>query len=785
MSKKNLVIVESPAKARTIEKYLGKDFKVMASVGHVKDLPSNELGVDLKNDFTPKYETIKGKKKIINEIKKACEDVQKVYLAPDPDREGEAIAWHISEEIKKKVKSIYRVQFNEITKKGILEGISNPGEININRVNAQQSRRILDRLVGYLVSPILWKPLKYGLSAGRVQTVALRIICEREEEIEKFVPKEYWTITGLFTKEGDTSSAPIQARLEKKDSKKLEISNEEECNLILKDLKNGTPQVKKIEKKVVKSQPPMPFTTSKLQQESIRKLGFSAKKTMIIAQQLYEGIDLPDTGPVGLITYMRTDSTRVSDESVQAAVKYIEENFGKEFVGKKRGQKTEKSKIQDAHEAIRPTDPLRNPDAIKNYLSPDQYKLYNLIWQRFIASQMSDAEYFSTTIIINVENYEFKATGKILKFAGFTKLYQESREENGKEEEDQFFEIDENDKLKLIKYESKQNFTTPPPRYSEALLVKTLEQKGIGRPSTYASIISTLIERDYVVNNQKKLFPTELGRVVNNLLINNFNEIFQVNFTAKMEEELDDIEAGKLDSKKALREFYDKFAPELEEATKNLKFSLILKDTKCPKCDANIIIKYGKNGAFVACSSYPECDFTSDYKRLENGKIELIEKKEFEDSGVNCEKCGKPLVFKKSKFGEILACSGYPECKNIKNFIRKPNGGFVIIQKDDKLSDKCPECNSDLVIKSGKNGFFGACSSYPDCKFTCNITVDNDSNLKALILKPAKFNCEKCGGEMVLKKSRRGMFFACSNYPKCKNTKSAIKTEENEIVPKI
>lgn len=785
MSKKNLVVVESPAKARTIEKYLGKDFKVIASVGHVKDLPSNELGVDIENDFTPKYETIKGKKKIINEIKKACEDVEKVYLAPDPDREGEAIAWHISEEIKKKVDAIYRVQFNEITKKGIMEGISNPGKINLNRVNAQQSRRILDRLVGYLVSPILWKPLKYGLSAGRVQTVALRLICEREEEIEKFVPKEYWTITGFFTKEGDTSSAPIQARLEKKSGKKLEIPNEEKCNQILKELNNKTPEVKKIEKKVVKSQPPLPFTTSKLQQEAIRKLGFSAKKTMLVAQQLYEGIDLPDTGPVGLITYMRTDSTRVSEESVEAAVNYIEKNFGKEFIGINRHNKKTKEKIQDAHEAIRPTDPLKTPESIKKYLTQDQYKLYNLIWQRFIASQMSDAEYFSTTIIIDVEDYEFKATGKILKFPGFTKLYQESKEENGKEEEDQFFEIDENDKLVLIKYESKQNFTTPPPRYSEALLVKTLEQKGIGRPSTYASIISTLIERDYVVNNQKKLFPTELGRIVNNLLINNFNEIFEVNFTAKMEEELDDIEAGKLDPKKALSEFYEKFAPELEEATKNLKFNLILKDINCPKCKGALILKYGKNGAFVACSSYPECDFTSDYKRLENGKIELIERKEFEDSGVNCEKCGKPLVFKKSRFGEILACSGYPECKNIKNFIRKPDGGFVIIDKDDKLSEKCPECGSDLIVKSGKNGLFGACISYPKCKFTCNITVDNNSNLKPLILKPAKFNCEKCGAEMVLKKSRRGLFFACSNYPECKNTKSAVKTDENEIVPKV
>lgn len=781
MSKNNLVIVESPAKARTIEKYLGKDFKVLASVGHVKDLPEKELGVDIENDFTPVYKIIKGKKKVIDQLKKEAENAKNIYLAPDPDREGEAIAWHISEEIKKKAKNIYRVQFNEITKKGVTEGIANPSEININRVNAQQSRRILDRIVGYMVSPLLWKPLKYGLSAGRVQSVALRLICEREDEIEKFVPKEYWTITGYFNLEDFI----IKARLEKKNGKTFEIKNKNECDRVLDELKVNEPEIAKIDKKTVKSSAPLPFITSRLQQEAIRKLGFSAKKTMMIAQQLYEGVDLPNEGPVGLITYMRTDSTRVSEESVKAAKDYIKNAFGDEFVGntKKKGSASA-TKIQDAHEAIRPTDPLRTPESLKNFLNPDQFKLYNLVWQRFIASQMADAEYYSTSVFINVGDYEFKASGKVLKFAGFTKVYTEAPEENGQEEENLFYDLSENDKLTVNRYEPKQNFTTPPPRYSEATLVKTLEQKGIGRPSTYASIISTLLERDYVVNNQKKLFPTELGRIVNSLLVTNFNDIFEVNFTARMEEELDEIEEGKLDWKDALREFYNKFAPELSEATKHLKMNLTLKDMKCPKCGNELVIKYGKNGPFVACSTYPECSFTSNYKRLENGKIELIETVPYEESGIACEKCGNMLVFKRSRFGEILACSGYPECKNIKNFVRKPDGSFIVLNKDDKLNDKCPECGKELVVKAGRNGMFAGCSNYPECKFTSNITVDQEGNLKALILKVAKLKCEKCGAEMVLKKSRRGMFFACKNYPECKNTKSAIKTEDNEIIPK-
>lgn len=775
----DLVIVESPAKAKTIEKYLGKKYKVLASVGHVKDLPEKEIGVDLET-FSPKYTVIKGKKKVIDQLKKEAESAEKVYLAPDPDREGEAIAWHISEEIKKKNSSIFRVQFNEITQKGVTEGIKNPSEINQKRVDAQQSRRVLDRLVGYQVSPLLWKPLKYGLSAGRVQTVALRIICEREDEIERFVPKEFWTVDGFF----DNKGSEIKARLEKKSGKKFEIKNEDECRNVLSDLQGKNASVIKVDKKVVKSASPLPFITSRLQQEAIRKLGFSAKKTMTVAQQLYEGVEIGKDGPMGLITYMRTDSTRVSDESVEKAKRYILENYGKEFlsgVPSKKGKTA--GKVQDAHEAIRPTDPLKSPDSLKKYLNNDQFRLYKLVWERFIASQMSDAEYFSTTVFIGVDKYEFKASGKVLKFAGYTKVYTESSDENGQQEENLFYDLNESEELKVVKYLEKQQFTTPPPRYSEASLVKTLEQNGIGRPSTYASIISTLLDRSYVENREKKLFPTELGRIVNSVLVANFNDIFEVNFTASMEKELDQIEEGKINWKDSLKKFYDKFAPELNDADKKLKLDLKI-DKKCPECGQDLTIKYGKNGHFIACTNYPECKFTSDYKRGENGEITLVGKNDSAKSGIICEKCGSEMVFKKTRFGEILACPGYPECKNLKNFIRQNDGTFIVVNPNDKLSDNCPDCGGELIVKKGPSGIFAGCKNYPKCKFTSNIKISEDGTLSALILKVAKFNCEKCGAPMALKKSRRGMFFACTGYPECKNTKTAIKTEDDEIAPK-
>lgn len=778
---KNLVIVESPSKAKTIEKYLGKDFRVTASMGHVKDLPENELGIDIENNFKPKYKILKGKKKVIDEIKKLAETSDKIYLAPDPDREGEAIAWHIAEMIKNK--NIYRVLFNEITQRGIEEGIKKPGKIDMQRVNAQQSRRILDRLVGYKVSPLLWKPIKFGLSAGRVQTVALRLIVEREEEIEKFVPKEYWVLTGIF----DVSGQQIKSKLEKIDNKKAELSSEEDVKKVLDILDKNTGHIDNVDKKEVFQAPYPPFITSTMQQEAIRKLGFTAKKTMMIAQQLYEGVDIHKKGPTGLITYMRTDSTRVSDIAVKDARNYISKEFGDEYINKsKRISKNKNENIQDAHEAIRPTDIFITPDSIKDSLTPDQYRLYKLIWERFIASQMADAVFEKTTVDISVKNITFRAVGKILKFQGFLKLYDESSEDVENEDQQLLPDVKNGDIAIPQKYEPKQNFTTPPYRYSEASLVKALEQKGIGRPSTYANIISTIVERGYVEVKDKRFYPTELGRFVIKLLLKNFLHIFDVGFTAEMEKKLDEIEEGQLDWIELLKEFYKSFSEDVENADKNLILSLKT-DIKCPECNkAFLNIKYGKNGFFLACENYPDCSFTSNFTRDEHGKILLTDKNNnFEETDIICEKCNSKMVIKKSRFGEIITCPKYPECKNIKNFIRGMDGKITIIDKDYAIDEKCPECGGKLQLKKGRNGLFIGCKNYPACKFTSNYSIDeNGKIIPKGKPKVEEFECEKCGKKMVLKWSRRGSFFACSGYPECKNTIPAITKEDGTIASK-
>jgi len=780
---KNLVIVESPSKAKTIEKYLGKDFKVTASMGHIKDLPEKDLGIDIENNFKPKYEILTGKKKIIKEIKKLAEDAQKVYLAPDPDREGEAIAWHIAEEIKDKNRNIFRVSFNEITEKGVQEGIKNPTEINIKRVNAQQSRRILDRLVGYQVSPLLWKPIKYGLSAGRVQTVALRLIVEREEEIEKFVPKEYWTIHGIF----NVSESEIKGKLEKIDGKKAEIPDEKKVKEILEDLENKTGLISNIEKKEGKQSPYPPFITSTLQQEAIKKLGFTAKKTMMIAQQLYEGVELGSEGPTGLITYMRTDSTRISDTAKKDARDFIQKNYGKEYLGNtSRTNKSKNNNVQDAHEAIRPTSVNRTPDDVKKFLTPDQYKLYKLIWERFLASQMADAIFEKTIIDIEVGKYLFRAVGKVLVFPGFMKLYTETVEDAEDEDQQILPSVNINDTAIPKRYDTKQNFTTPPPRYTEASLVRVLEQKGIGRPSTYANIISTIQERGYVELKEKRFYPTELGRFVVKLLIDNFDQIFEVGFTAEMEKKLDEIEEGKLDWLELLNDFYRSFKHELEKADRQFVTNLKT-DILCPQCKKGYLnIKFGKNGFFLACEHYPECNFTSNFTRDEQGRIVLTENKGgFEETDILCDKCGTRMVVKKSRFGEILTCPRYPECKNIKNFLRDKDGKIIVIDNGYVLDEKCPECGGELQLKKGKNGLFIGCKNYPKCTFTSNYTINEEGKVA---IKPKstveEFQCEKCGGQMVLKRSRRGIFYACSNYPECKNTISAVKKEDGSISPK-
>jgi len=779
---KNLVIVESPAKARTIEKYLGRTYKVMASVGHVKDLPASSIGVDVEDNFKPKYTVIRGKKKVIDEIKKVANSAENIYLAPDPDREGEAIGWHIAEELGKKNKDkISRVLFNEITKRGIEEGIKNTGPINENRVNAQQARRILDRLVGYMVSPLLWKPLKYGLSAGRVQSVALRLLIAREEEIEKFKPEEYWLIDAIFN---GGKNSELKARLEKKDGKRYKVPNGEEAEKVLSDLKSGQYNVAEVIRKEVKERAPLPFITSKLQQEAARKLSFSAKKTMMVAQKLYEGIELGKEGPVGLITYMRTDSTRVSPDATKEAVDFISKEFGQDYLakGKKGGAKGKN--VQDAHEAIRPTSVSRTPDSVKNVLDRDQHRLYKLIWDRFLASNMADAIYDQNTINIANGPYTLKSQGKVLKFPGFRTLYIEGVDEVGEKDQDVIFDVKEGEKLDAKKHDSKQMFTQPPARYSEATLVKTLEQEGIGRPSTYASIISTLIDRGYSEMLEKRFKPTELGRVVCSLLIANFDKFFETKFTAGMEEELDEIEEGKRTWTGVLQEFFDKFKPELDKAEKEFGSNLTL-DLDCPECKEKLMMKYGRNGSFAACSSYPECKFTSNYERLEDGSFKLVPKEEDKPSGIQCEKCERELVFKKTRFGDVLACPGYPECKNIKNYVKLPGDEIKILSAGEDIGTPCPKCGSGLTIKGGRNGMFIGCSTYPDCDFTGNMEVNDKGEIIPKFDKvDENVKCEKCGKQMVLKKSRRGKFFACTGYPECKNAKSTMVLEDGTITVK-
>lgn len=779
---KNLVIVESPAKARTIEKYLGKGFEVLASVGHVRDLPSNELGVDPENNFEPKYTVIRGKKKVIDALKKAAKDAESIYLAPDPDREGEAIAWHILEELgKRNGQKVQRIQFNEITEKGVKEGLHNPGPINMDMVMAQQSRRILDRLVGYMVSPLLWKPLKYGLSAGRVQSVALRVICEREEEIEKFIPEEYWTIDGFFIPEG--TDAEIKARLEKKDGKKFKIGNEETAKQVLSEIKDGPFHVSDVIKKTVKQAAPLPFITSKLQQEASRKLGFSAKRTMMTAQKLYEGTELGKEGPVGLITYMRTDSTRVSDDADKEARQYVEKEFGKEFVSKKSSSPAKKkANVQDAHEAIRPTSVARTPESVEKFLDKDQFRLYKLIWERFLASRMADALYDSSTILIAKEPYEFKFQGKILKFPGFRTLYVEGEDEKT-DEINKIFEVDKGANTKCEKFEDKQHFTQPPARFTEATLVKTLEHEGIGRPSTYAAIISTIQDREYVDLIEKRFHPTELGRIVNKLLVSNFPGIFEVKFTAGLEEELDGIANGELIWDKVLDVFYKNFKPELEKAGGKFTAELTL-EKNCEICGSPLTIKYGKNGPFAACTKYPDCSFTSNYKRQEDGSIELVAKEPDPGSGIECEKCGKELVIKSTRYGEVLACPGYPECKNIKNFMKLADGTIKSVNTGDPVDQACPTCGKTLVIKPSRRGMFIGCEGYPDCKFTADIQTDETGKIFPKIEKVESIKCEKCDSPMVLRKGPRGRFFACSGYPKCKNAKAIQVLEDGTITIK-
>lgn len=733
---KSLIIVESPTKARTITKYLGRGYTVMASVGHIKDLPTSKLGVDLENDFEPQYVTIKGKSKVLAEIKKKAEEADKIFLAPDPDREGEAIAWHIEQELlgkskkKKKDGKIFRVLFNEITESAIKRALQSPGEIDMKLVNAQQARRVLDRIVGYQGSQLLWNKVRRGLSMGRVQSVAMRLICERETERDAFRAEEYWSITALLT---GTNPPAFEAKLHSINGEEASIENVEHAGRIVGDIQGKTFVVQSIERREKKRNPVAPFITSRLQQDAARKLHFSPKKTMTLAQQLYEGIEIGAEGATGLITYMRTDSPRISNEAMADAREVIQSRFGADYLpAVPNVYKTSKA-AQEAHEAIRPTSAGRDPESIRQYLDHDQYNLYKLVWNRFIASQMVpailDVTRIDSTPTDTKERYLFRSTGTVVKFPGHTIVYMEGidrellsqkpkADQEADDDERQLPVLSEGERLQLVEQDgqtvpgiaSKQHFTQPPPRYNEALLIKELEEKGIGRPSTYAAIISTIQDRKYVEKTEGRLVPTETGKTVNDFLLKGFPELINVDFTSQLEEQLDEVEEGNKQWVAAVRDFYAPFTREMERAKTIPGPKDIVEpptNIPCEKCGRMMEIKWGRNGKFLACPAYkddPPCKNTQNFEKLPDGTIKIVPKQELTTDQI-CDKCGSPMVVKTGRFGKFIACSGYPQCKTTKPMT---------------LGVKCPQpgCGGDLVQKRTRKGrSFFACSNYPKCEF--------------------------------------------------------------------
>lgn len=692
-----LVIVESPAKAKTIEKYLGKNYVVEASMGHVRDLPKSQLGVDIENEYNPKYITIRGKGELLSKLRKLAKKSDKIYLATDPDREGEAISWHLANVLKIDENENCRIEFNEITKDAVKNSIKHPRKINCNLVDAQQARRVLDRLVGYEISPLLWRNVKWGLSAGRVQSAALKLICDREEEIKKFNPEEYWTVDVKLKK--GKKSFPV--KLTTKNKKKIEIKNKEQADQIIDELKENEYIVSKIKKGTKNKNPLAPFTTSTLQQEASKKLNFMTKKTMSVAQQLYEGVEVKKFGTVGLITYMRTDSVRISKEAQEKALNFIDETYGKEYVPEEPRVYKGKKNIQDAHEAIRPTYVEITPEIAKANLSNDQYKLYALIWKRFIASQMATCVLNTNSLEIKNGDYTLRASGSTIKFDGFMKVYEYI---SGEEEESVLLpELEENEVLKEESIEGKQHFTQPPARYSEAAFVKLLEEKGIGRPSTYVPTISTLISRKYVDREKKILIPTELGFIVNDILSNYFKQIVDTDFTAEMEVKLDNVEAGKESWTHIVDEFFTPLKEDIEKAEKEISKVIIedkVSDVPCDKCGRLMVIKHGRFGDFLACPGYPECQNT---------------KPIVEEVDANCPLCGGKILVKRSKKGNrFYGCSNYPECNFVSWY--------------EPTNEKCPECGSYMVKRYSKSkGEYLQCSD-KECKYEKIIEKNNDEN---------------------------------------------------------
>jgi len=737
---KHLVIVESPAKARTLTKYLGRDYQVKASVGHVVDLPKSKLGVDLDHDFAPDYQVIHGKSKIITELKQAAKGKDTIFLAPDPDREGEAIAWHIAQRLDGKRAKVRRVLFNEITKGAVQEALKHPKDLDQNLFEAQQTRRILDRLVGYKISPLLWQKVRRGLSAGRVQSVAVRVVCEREREIQAFQKVEYWSITAQL----DGSQPPtFAARLirigdQKLDPAAFHIETGEAAGTLVDRLRGAAWRVEKVERKERRRFPTPPFITSRLQQEASRKLGFVPSRTMRIAQHLYEGVELGAEGPVGLITYMRTDSVRIAPDALQEVRQFIGDRFGREYVPEEAVYYRTKKGAQDAHEAIRPTSVGRSPEAVAGFLSKEELALYTLIWNRFVASQMMPAVFDQTTVDITAADTLFRATGQVMKFNGFIRVYTEGRDEEPGDDDDDSERslpvLAEGEMLSLQDLLPEQHFTQPPPRFSQATLIKELEEKGIGRPSTYASIMSTILNKEYVVEDkQRRLRPTELGFLVTDLLVESFPDILNVEFTAGMEDVLDNIEEGKQNWVEAMHRFYGPFARDLEQAAvhmRDVKREGQPTDINCAKCAAPMVVKWGRSGEFLACSRYPECKSTANFTRDAEGVISIAEE---ETTSEVCDVCGRPMLIRFGRFGKFLGCSGYPECKSVRSLVRPVPTGI-----------QCPDCKEgEIMEKRSRNGkTFFSCNRYPKCRFA---TWD----------RPVAEACPQCSAPFVVEKTTK------------------------------
>ena len=752
-----LIIVESPAKAKTLGRFLGGKYEIRASMGHVRDLPKSTLGIDIEHAFKPEYVTIPGKESTIKELKAAAKDASEILLASDPDREGEAIAWHLAHVLH--LKDPQRIELHEITPSAVEKALAALRPMNLDLVDAQQARRVIDRLVGYKLSPLLWKKIRKGLSAGRVQSVAVRLVCEREEEIERFVPVESWTLDAMLNKL-DLADRIFSARLiGKKGEEKLELKEEAQVQAIIAALEGATYTVLGIETKDSTRNAPPPYKTSTLQQDASSRLRLKPSRTMSLAQQLYEGIELGSAGPVGLITYMRTDSFRISDEASIAARRFITDHFGPTYARRDKVEFKSKGPVQDAHEAIRPTDVTRTPDEVRQYLTADQLKLYRLIWQRFTASQMSAARFAQTRVDIGAGAYQFRANGSVLVFDGFYRVWERDTEND---DEKDLPALSVGEVLNLQELKPEQHFTQPPPRYSEATLIKALEELGVGRPSTFAPTVDVIQTRHYVKQEERRLFPTELGKTVNAWLIDQFPEIVDVKFTAGMEEELDDVEEGRRKWVPIVREFYKPFAQTLVKAEKGPRVKVPMKETgeDCPKCKeegraGRLVYRMSRLGEFIGCSLYPECDYIKGREGQEKAAPP-------EPTGEMCPKCGKALVKRTGKRGPFVACSGYPKCRFVKREINP----------EDVVPDRvCPKCGKQLLNRKGRFGSFVGCSGYPDCRYleAGARTIKPPEPHELLMDDP----CPRCGKPQVLRQGRYGEFKSCSDYPNCKPERAA------------